>query len=121
MPVLIVYGVPSTIKQKDLETLVADLRAQAARPLKLAPSEVSVFLPADLVQKGLGEELVCVVEGLFEKPERTPEVRQELANEIRGRLRAFALDYPSCRKVEVIVKRFDQFADGFAMCDPRKK
>ena len=121
MPVLIVYGMPhippgGAATDQILEGLVDDLQKVAAQVLNLHKEEISVFLPRDLVNSGLGKELVCMVEGLFEKPERTIEVRQQLAESIKSALYYFAQEYlPSCPKIEVLVKRFNQDVDGFAV------
>ncbi len=122
MPVLVIYGMPSSVKQEHLERVVSKLQVEVAASLELEPSEVSVFMPADLMQKGLGEELICIVQGLFERPERTNEVRWRMAAVIRECLYLFVHDHSfgtpleNCRKVEVIVNRFHQDVDGFAMC-----
>lgn len=118
MPVLTVKGMPQNV---DLGGLLSSIKWAASRPLLLDPSEVSVFFPADLVQEGLGEELICMVDGLFEKPERTMEIRNLLAGSINRVLVNFALErLPQCLKVEVIISRFDQTANGFAVWERGK-
>lgn len=52
------------------------------KELNLMPSEISVFYPRDLMQEGLGEEIIVFVDGLFDKPERTEAVRKELAETV---------------------------------------
>ena len=122
MPVLIVYGIPNDVGQGKLESLIRQLQMAASAPLGLWESEISVFFPVDLVQNCLGEELICSILGLFEKPERTNAIRQHLADSVLRSLEGFAiLCLPQCGKVEVIVNRFNQDADGFATRDPRKK
>jgi hypothetical protein len=87
---------------------------EAIGELGLTNDQVSVFIPSDCVENGLGEELVCIVEGLFSKPERTPEVRKKLAEVVCEVLSSFACKHiPRCRKVEVFVKQFNQDKDGF--------
>lgn len=127
MPVLTIYGMPSEIAlgpsatEVILECLMARLQDAAARELNLRSSEVSVFLPADLVQTGLGEELVCIVGGLFNKPEWTSEVREKLAVAVVLVLGDFARRYLSqCGKVEAIVNPFNQDTDGFAVWERPK-
>jgi hypothetical protein len=126
MPVLIIYGMPrippgGAATDQILEDLVSNLQKNAARILHLHSNEVSVFLPGDLVNKGLGEELVCFVEGLFEGSMRTNSVRQNLAYAIMRELKDFARAYvKNCGKVEVMINRFDQDVDGFAVGDPRE-
>jgi len=118
MPVLTVKGMPSDVK---MGGLLCSLQSSAGCILRIPGNDVSVFFPADLVQEGLGEELVCVVDGLFEKPERTPELREIMASAIKSTLVAFATEHLSqCCKVEVIVNRFNQDVDGFAVWERPK-
>jgi len=94
------------------------MKAHISIALGLHANEVSVFVQADLVQKGLGEELVCFVEGLFEKPERTTSVRQQVAESALMALTSLAKDcLPQCFKAEVVVGRFNQKTDGFAVAE----
>ena len=120
MPVLTIKGVPSVTNVEVLEDLIDTLAKVVGPALNLDPSEVSIFFQADLVQHCLGEELVCEVTGLFQKPERTPAVRKSTFNEIAFVLGVFAKTHlPQCKKVEVIPARYDQDVDGFATLDPR--
>src|SRR3989338_8158119 len=43
---------------------------------------MTVLFPPDMMRYGLGEEVIIEVTGLFEKPERTNEVRQTLAHNL---------------------------------------
>ena len=81
MPIIFVYGIPSAAGQEYLLTLCTRLRERAASipELCLHEEQVSVFFPTDLLQTGLGEEVIIFVRGLFEKPERTQEVCDRLA------------------------------------------
>ncbi|MCX6721490.1 MAG: hypothetical protein NT026_02740 [Candidatus Staskawiczbacteria bacterium] len=120
MPVLKVYGMPSSFAQETLGDLIDSLQIASGSVLGLSTGEISVFFPADLVQRGLGEELVCFVDGLFEKPERTRSLRRTLASAIVSKLSMFVLEYlPQCGKVEAIINRFNQDADGFAVWERR--
>ena len=121
MPILTVKGIPNVVKSDHLNDLAYELASVTGMCLAIFPEEVSVFFPSDLLQRGLGEELICVVDGLFESPDRTNFGRQRLAEAIARALRKFAKDYlPKCKKVEVILYRFNQSCDGFATFDPRK-
>jgi len=120
MPVLKVYGMPSSFAQETLGDLIDSLRIASGSVLGLSTGEISVFFPVDLVQSGLGEELICFVDGLFERPERTWSLRRTLASAIVSKLCSFAMTYlPQCSKVEAIVNRFNQDADGFAVWERR--
>ena len=119
MPVLTVKGMPGDIDPKHLESLAARLGLLTGTLLGLPINKVSIFFPVDLLQTGLGAELICIVDGLFDKPERTREVRQRMAGDINAGLKYFAVHYlPQCGKVEVIVNRWNQDTDGFSTCNP---
>jgi hypothetical protein len=122
MPVLVVYGMPNGIDPYLSSDLINKLQLAASGALQLSANEVSVFFPLDLVQEGLGQELVCLVEGLFVKPERTAEVRQRLFDAIADELDRFAQQHiPQCTKIEVIPSNYDQRRDGFALREWAKK
>jgi hypothetical protein len=58
--------------QYDLEVLVGRLQEATSHHIPdLARAQVSVFFPMDLLQKGIGEEIIIFVDGLLKKPERT--------------------------------------------------
>ena len=71
-------------------------------------SAITVLFPKDSMEFGLGEEIIIEVTGLFNKPERTFEVRQKLAEELG---RAVSETFPRA-KTECLVYPFDP-ADGF--------
>ncbi len=120
MPVLTVKGLPDAVENDKLNDLAYELSLLVGSCLNLDPEEVSVFFPSDLLQRGLGEELICFIDGLFEKPDRTTEVRQSLAKTILKALYDFSYKFlPVCNKVEVIVRRFNQNTDGFAVWDAK--
>lgn len=130
MPVIIVYGMPRV--GEGLPELIQELQdaTAAIQELELEPKHVSVFFPADQCDHGLGEEIIAIVEGLFNKPRRTPEVRKRLADALlarlvhfsKGRLREYQeacrhirpQETGPCKLVEVLVKTFDSNDQGFA-------
>jgi hypothetical protein len=117
MPVLIIYGMPKKKQpsQAALLELVKDLQANVSRVLNIDPDAVSVFFPTDCLIEGLGEELICRVDGLFENPKRTIGLRRKLADEITSTLSIFAKRHIlQCRLVETMIARFDQDKDGFS-------
>lgn len=126
MPILTVCGMPNippggAATEKVLTDLILNLQDVVASVLNIEPNEVTVFFPSDLVKSGLGEELICFVDNLFEKPERTTDLRRALSMKVCIRLNLFALQWiPQCQKVEVIVRRFNQDLDGFAVLDVQK-
>ena len=74
---------------------------------------MTVLFPTDMMKYGLGTEIIVEVTGLFVKPERTPEVRQRLAEALRCVIRGFFQK----AMVEVFVFPFNP-AQGFSM-NPR--
>lgn len=116
MPILTIYGMPlkNQPSQAALTDLVNDLQTTVSSVLNIDPRAVSVFFPVDHLTVGLGEELICKVEGLFESSERTAELRTQLADDIASILATFANRHISqCRLTEAIIARFDQITDGF--------
>ncbi len=101
----------------DLEGLIGQIQSEIASipELELEASQVSVFFPRDLVQLGLGEEVIVSIQGLFEKPGRTPEIRQHLALSVASVIENFAWKYlPQCKLVEVSVNTFNPQTGGFS-------
>lgn len=90
MPILTVYGIPESMSA-DLPMMTKSLTNNIAgiKELNLMPSEISVFYPRDLMQEGLGEEIIVFVDGLFDKPERTEAVRKKLAETVAKNILMF--------------------------------
>jgi hypothetical protein len=105
MPVLIVYGVADNKRNAELEKFWSELRATVkdVPELGLTKDQVSVFFPRDAIQEGLGEEIIIFVDGLFEKPERTANVRKRYANKLRDIAKKY---YPDAL-AEVFVRPFN--------------
>jgi len=117
MPVIVVFGMPSSVGLELLMKLRTDLILEVAsiKELKLSQSEVTVFFPPDRCEMDLGLELIVFVEGLFKRPDRTPEVRRRLAKVIRDCLAEFtSRTMRQCKLIEVFVKSFDSEKDGCA-------
>ena len=114
MPVLLVYGMPHSIGPQ-LPQLCQCLRdtVAAVPELKITDRSVSVFFPTDLCQEGLGEELICFVQGLCAKPERTQRVKRTLASEIACVLNQWIRSrIKHCKMIEVWVSDFDLHRDA---------
>lgn len=97
MPIILILGMPDYRVaipdwEERLESLTTDVqRAVAALPVfEIPEDEVFVYYPQDLMRRGLGEELIAMVAGLFKRPERTPEVLKTLTDAIADQLQAFA-------------------------------
>jgi hypothetical protein len=112
MPVLLVYGVNPEMGA-DLERYCEALIETAAsvEELQLKESDVSCFFPADLLKKGLGEEIIVSVQGLFDKPERTEEIRNKLAKCVVEITYQY---FPHTKLVECFVTPFDPRQGFFA-------
>ncbi len=118
MPVLTIYGMPPDLKDSSALThlVLEELpRAVAAvEELGVKPGQVTAFVPSDLVNEALGEEIIVFIEGLWMRKERTPEVRQRLADAVLDCMRRFAEEHVfRCEMIEVI-PRSQRPEDGFA-------
>ena len=76
--------------------------------LELEEKDITVLFPKDHMKKGLEEEIIIDVSGLFEKPDRTPEVCQTLAKKLG---QTVAEMFPKS-KIECLVHTFNP-ANGF--------
>lgn len=111
MPVLTVFGIPPRIPYMG-EAHIAIVKAVVSvKELGLRESDVSIFYPKD----ALGEdwdEIVVFVEGLFEKPERTEEVKNRLAEVICN---AIADQCPNAKVIECFVRSFNPKSGFFTI------
>ena len=106
MPIIFVYGIPDEFDEEKIEKQFLPSLVEAATSVKeldLQADQVSVFFPPDKVKNGLGEEIMIFVGGLFEKPERTEQVRNHLAQNL-GRT---AKHYFPESLIECFIGRFD--------------
>lgn len=110
MPLIIVWNLNKANRKKIKELEKALEKTVIAIPeLDLEEGQVEMAFPEDSsVPKDAMVSIV--VELLFDKPERTPEIRQWLANTLRVTFKGFVTD----QKVEVAVKRFDPKKDAFS-------
>jgi hypothetical protein len=85
MPIIKVWCLPANQTEEDLNklhrTIVAAVVSVSELKLKDQNDMIMLF-PPDLMQYGLGTEIIIEIGGLFEKPERTEEVRQRLAKTV---------------------------------------
>lgn len=91
MPILDVQGIPGDIEKSKLIDIWKSLRLTVAdiSDLDLKKEQVTVFFPSDLLQDGLGEEIIITIRGLFKKSKRTNKVRNILCREVAIVARAF--------------------------------
>lgn len=118
MPIVVVHGV-SRLKDRsqfDLKMfLEQDLPEAVAsvEELDIDPSNVTVFAPEG--QTNNPSAVVIFVEGLFQRPERTQEVLQRLAYEVREATVTFAEScLVDCEAIEVILRSQNPI-DGYSV------
>ncbi|MBU0531200.1 hypothetical protein KJ910_01750 [Patescibacteria group bacterium] len=109
MPIIEIWGIPDDVSEQELDELIKQTQLAVADVYKLCvkPSQTTVRILRDLVQKGIGEELQARALSIFDKPpgkpERTSEVCQELNLKIRAVLLKFAHEHlPECTCIEVL-------------------
>lgn len=104
MPVLIVYGVPAEVTEESLERLTVELKTYFVKVFRIPGEQTSVFFPADRYQQGLGEELVCFIDGFSDKPMLADSTRKNLATSMMMIFVDFAkVNILHCGRVEVFV------------------
>lgn len=107
VPIITGKGVPAGLEKgkKVYDQLKHDIAVAAATTRGLEDigfDEVEVFLISDLGT--VGNALVFEVTGIFERPDRTPEVYRRLEENICRVLRSFASKWiPACTTVEAEV------------------
>ena len=115
MPVVLLYGLQDATRP-DRVDLKHDLLSSVVgiEELGLCQSDVTIFMVEtfDLVTRG---DVVVIVEGLFDRPERTEAIRKELASALATTVTDCADDKGLLwiHRIEVFVKRFDPTRDGF--------
>lgn len=118
MPLIVVYGLRKDEYSSKSIALIEDCIVAAmlsVEELGLKKGDISFSFPSDPSIISMGLDAVIIVELLFDKPERTFEVKQRLAMVIA---RAFKkLMGVTHSVIEVAVKRFDPNKDGFARID----
>lgn len=111
MPVIKVWCLPADQSEEKLndlhQSIVSAVISIPELGLKDENDMTCLFVP-DLMSYGLGEEIIVEISGLFEKPERTDEVRQRLAENVGSNVKKL---YPDA-KVECFVSSFNPI-NGF--------
>ena len=115
MPVIFVHGTPANVAGHTLEKVLEGLQRAVAsiEELKITKDQVTVFFPPDRVEKGLGEELIVMIEGLYARPERTAGVLNRLAQKCAQVVH----EHFRSALVECFVQTVDQAAGTW--CIPR--
>jgi len=102
MPIIKVWCLPANQTEENLRALHSAIVAAVIEVNELGlkdQNDMTCLFPPDLMKYGLGEEIIIEVTGLFDRPERTDEVRQRLARNVGE---AVHLLYPEA-KVECLV------------------
>lgn len=111
MPIIKVWCLPPNQSEEALnhlhQTIVKAVLCISELGLQ-SQNDMTCLFPPDLMKYGLGKEIIVEISGLFEKPERTAEVRQRLAVSVGS---AVSVLYPDA-KVECSVSTIDP-AKGF--------
>lgn len=106
MPIIKVWCLPASQSEDGLRILHKTIVHAVVSVSKLGlkdQNDMTCLFPPDLMKYGLGEEIIIEVSGLFEKPERTGEVFQELAKNLGESVHAL---YPDA-KVECFIQSFN--------------
>lgn len=85
MPVIKVWCLPKGQGEADLNRLHQAIVKAVVSVSELGlrdESDMTCLFPPDLMQYGLGEEIIVEISNLFEKPERTVEVLQRLVTKV---------------------------------------
>jgi hypothetical protein len=105
LPIVKVWCLPPQTEEQ-LNGLHQDVVAAAVSVHKLGikgKQHLTCLFPQDMMQYGLGSEVIVEISGLFEKPERTPQVIDLLAFRVGL---AVAKRFPKA-KVECLVYSFN--------------
>lgn len=110
MPIIKVWCLPDLeeYRLRNLYREIVDVVESISELGLKGQNAITVLFPKDSMRYGLGEEIIIEVAGLFEKPERTPKVCQELAKRLGETVKEMFPD----AKVECFIYLFNP-ADGF--------
>lgn len=106
MPIIKVLGMPPDVDKTELVKLIGWIQEAVLKVpvLNIPAKEVFVFFPPDLVTEDLGEELIAEIGGLFERPERTAKVLDDLRHAVCVPMAIFAQRHlPQCKTVEAYI------------------
>jgi hypothetical protein len=105
MLIVKVFGIPAEMQEPEIGGLYRRLveATVEVKKLGLTDRQIAVFFPSDRMKMGLGKEIIIFVEGLFEKPERTEEVRNRLARALGETAREV---FPNATVVECLINSF---------------
>ena len=121
MPIINIFGLSNCLLNhpKSVREIICRKIATAAASipeLKIEERHCSINF-VSCIQGGSDGKVTIFVVGLFDKPERTVEVRRRLAQKLRSTISEEKRLWP-IELIECFVKRFDPRRDGFASTDP---
>lgn len=112
---VVVYNLPrDDFKDMKIERIEKSIKTAVVgiSELKLIPEDISFSFPQDPTVVSDTIPVMIIVDLLSEKPERTTEIKQRLAQEI-GKAFESAITWRIVSKVEVAVRSFDPERSGF--------
>ena len=116
MPHIVIHGLNSIdFGETEIALIESNLSGAIVliEELQLKEGCISYSFPLDPTIMSDDVPVVIFVECLFDKPERTTEVRKKLAEDIGRMFRSTAEAWRKVGEVVVFVKRFDPEKDGF--------
>ena len=119
MPLIVIYNLSeSDFTPEKIESIEKTITQAVlgVTELGLGKDDISFSFPKDPTVISEGVPITIVVELLFEKPKRTVEVRQRLAEAIAKTFKS--LSGNDKRMIEVAVRRFNPEKDGFYAIKP---
>lgn len=119
MPHIVVYGLSeSEFKAERIEQIENALTSAilSIPELELTENDISFFFPLDPSITSFEVPVVIIVELLFEKPRRTKEIKQLLAERIKETFKSVVWYWRKGQisKLEVAVRPFNPQTEGFA-------
>ena len=115
MPHIVIYNLSiSDFKGERIEKIEKAVKGAILdiSELELTNDDVSYSFPKDPTITSDAISVVIIVKLLFDKPRRTFEVRQRLAQKI-GEAFKSAVKWRKLAKIEVAIERFNPEKDGF--------
>ncbi len=115
MPLIVVYNLTNdelkdAVTIEKLERIFSEV-IEGIPELELNKDQVSFSFLQDPSVETTDVPVTIIVELLLDKPKRTSQVRQRLADKIAGAF--LSIRWNKGRQVEVAVKRFNPSKDGF--------
>jgi phenylpyruvate tautomerase PptA (4-oxalocrotonate tautomerase family) len=105
MPVIKVWCLPKSEEEKlnQLHQSIVQAVVSVEELGVKSEKDITCLFPTDMMEYGLGTEIIVEVTGLYEKPDRTDEVRQRLAERIG---QAVQEQFPGTKLIECFVYPF---------------